>query len=213
MATTMASVSPPGSPTSFTETFDDPLKLLAEEGIRILDPTEIEGDLYEEDDDDSEEDDYLAALITGAAAQSRRTTRPTSSSTESSAERTTNSHDPLTALAETMNALRVGGDGRPATAVVLDNNPSPANMPASEDYFGSATSTVGGTPGAVDDSVRMWLREIGKTHLLTTDQEVRLPNGSSAGMSMRSVSSPRQTCVLSSPSPSGIADAACPSPI
>jgi hypothetical protein len=41
-----------------------------------------------------------------------------------------------------------------------------------EDDFAPAPGPGDGLP--LDDSVRMWLREIGKTHLLSMDQEIRL---------------------------------------
>jgi RNA polymerase primary sigma factor len=52
----------------------------------------------------------------------------------------------------------------------ISSNPPPQQpeaVPAEDDFGG-----MEGVP--LDDSVRMWLREIGKTHLLTLDQEIRL---------------------------------------
>ena len=160
------SVAPPGPPSVLTEPFEDPLTILEAEGIRILERTEEDSET-EYDDEEIEEDEYLSALVRGGQVSRRRIHRAPAS--EAPVERVANNNDPLAVLAETMSPLRVGGgEGRTSAGVVLHSSPSTAS---SEEYFSPAPAATG---GAIDDSVRMWLREIGKTHLLTTDQEVRL---------------------------------------
>ncbi|MBC8141357.1 MAG: RNA polymerase sigma factor RpoD [Armatimonadetes bacterium] len=79
-------------------------------------------------------------------------------------------NDPLSALAETLSAPRVGGgEGRTSSGVAVENTPGTGT--SDDNYFAPMPVS---TSGSMDDSVRMWLREIGKTHLLTTDQETRL---------------------------------------
>ena len=58
---------------------------------------------------------------------------------------------------------------RPPLAADADDEEDEADAPAAT---GSVPSVPDGVP--LDDSVRMWLREIGKTPLLTLDQEIRL---------------------------------------
>ena len=158
--------SPDSPPATLTdpsaESHSDPLALLAPEGIRILEPAPEDAEECEEE----EADDYLSALIAGQGTPRRRVLSQ-SAPAQAAGERATANHDPLTALAETMAPLRLGGDGRSGGAVVVENAPASHE----NDGFGAAAPA---TNGALDDSVRMWLREIGKTHLLTTDQEVRL---------------------------------------
>ncbi len=156
---------PPGPPSVLTESFEDPLVLLEGEGIRIIERAEEEVD-PEFDEEENEEDEYLAALMRGGQVNRRRTHR--NPMADAPTERVANNNDPLAVLAETMSPLRMGGDRRTGSGVVVETTNS-ASTP--EEYFSPAPAATG---GAIDDSVRMWLREIGKTHLLNTDQEVRL---------------------------------------
>jgi RNA polymerase primary sigma factor len=148
---------------------DDPLTVLESEGIRVIErTTTIEEDAEGEyDEEEVEEDEYLSALVRGGQVSRRRSHRAPAA--DAPTERVANNNDPLAVLAETMPSLRVGGgDGRTGGGVVLD---TPASTPSADEFFNPAPVATG---SGVDDSVRMWLREIGKTHLLTMDQEVRL---------------------------------------
>ncbi len=156
---------PTPTPPPFAEPLEDPIVLLESEGIRVIDRAEEEAEA-DDDEEEVEEDEYLSALVRGGQVSRRRTHRAPAA--DAPTERVANNNDPLAVLAETMSPLRVGGDGRPGAGVVLD---APQTAPTPEEYFSPAPV---GAAGSVDDSVRMWLREIGKTHLLTTDQEVRL---------------------------------------
>lgn len=53
--------------------------------------------------------------------------------------------------------------------------------PHAEFSYGGTTATLSGDGGPLDDSVRMWLREIGKTHLLTIQEEIALAKRIEAG--------------------------------
>ena len=131
------------------------------------DDTLAASDLDDETEDDAEEDDYLGALLRGATVRRRvDTTRPSDTPTD----RVSLSNDPLSTLAETLSAPRVGGgEGRASAGVAVENTPGTGT--SDDVYFAPMPVS---TSGSMDDSVRMWLREIGKTHLLTTDQETRL---------------------------------------
>ena len=58
-------------------------------------------------------------------------------------------------------------------ATIIEETPTPGDIPASDvDAHAKEVAAVEGLP--IDDSVRMWLREIGRTPLLTMAEEVRL---------------------------------------
>ena len=58
-------------------------------------------------------------------------------------------------------------------ATIIEETPTPGDIPAPDvDAHDKEVAAVEGLP--IDDSVRMWLREIGRTPLLTMTEEVRL---------------------------------------
>ena len=66
---------------------------------------------------------------------------------------------------------------------------------------------------SIDDPVRMYLKEIGKVPLLTAEEEIEIAKQMEMTVKRPSRSSPRRTCVWSSPSPSAMSVAACSSSI
>jgi len=99
---------------------------------------------------------------------------------ESDAENEGDDYSPLSSFADLPSARAEQAGAAPAPSAETTYVPSSMSdllaEPAADPFtFSSSASTSGGEgAGPMDDSVRMWLREIGKTHLLTLSEETSL---------------------------------------
>jgi len=143
--------------------YDDLLRLFADEGIRVVETADVTGDI-DRGVADPDASDSFDALSRPAPRPKRLTAAVAPDEMEGRAS-TSLSAPPLPDLLH--NDILSRGSITPAVT-------------GGHDEYAPAQAAHADNSG-LDDSVRMWLREIGKTHLLTLDQEMRLAKRIEAG--------------------------------